>query len=76
MINPNINPLMLTDVYNTSHCLLKENQDFEKSIIMNRNKPQILFGLNEVINDICNIKIEEIMVEDDDFEKSNDKNKS
>lgn len=58
------NPIMLTDVYNTSHYMFKENQDFEKSILMNRNRPQILFGLNETINEICNIKIEEIMVDE------------
>lgn len=53
---------MLSDVYNTSHTLLKENVDFEVSHIYNRANPMILYGFNELTINLLNTKIEVDMV--------------
>lgn len=56
------NPLFLTDVYNLSHTDLKEDVSFEVSHIVNRSKPMILYGFNEIVIDLLNTKIELDMV--------------
>src|SRR5690242_14862572 len=43
----NINPVLLTDVYNLCHQDFKINTDWEVSHIYNRNSPMILYGLNK-----------------------------
>jgi len=58
------NPLVLTDVYNTSHWYLKKNQDYEISNICNRSRPMILYGFNEIVINLLNTKIQESMVID------------
>ena len=45
----NINPVLLTDVYNLCHQDFKINTDWEVSHIYNRNNPMILYGLNRTI---------------------------
>ena len=57
------NPIMLTDVYNLSHHILKENVDWEISHIYNRAKPMVLYGFNEIVTSLLNTKIEVDMVE-------------
>ena len=44
-----INPILLTDVYNLCHQDFKINTDWEVSHIYNRNSPMILYGLNKTI---------------------------
>ena len=56
------NPIMLTDVYNLSHHFLKENTDYEVSHVYNRAKPMILFGFNERVRQIFDVKIEVDMI--------------
>ncbi len=56
------NPLVLTDVYNTSHWYLKENQDYEVSHIYNRSRPMILYGFNEIVTNLLNQQIDVAMV--------------
>lgn len=56
------NPLFLTDVYNLSHTDLKEDVSFEVSHIVNRSRPMILYGFNEIVIDLLNTKIEVDMV--------------
>lgn len=56
------NPILLTDVYNLSHFYLKQNVDYEASQIYNRSKPMILYGLNERIRQIFDVKIEVEMI--------------
>lgn len=53
------NIILLTDSYNTSHHILKENTDWETSLLYNRNKPMILYGFNEIVTSLLNTKIEE-----------------
>jgi hypothetical protein len=49
---PNLNPLLLTDVYNLSHQMLKENTDWEVSHIVNRQKPMFLFGFDAIVHGV------------------------
>jgi nicotinamide phosphoribosyltransferase len=56
------NPIMMTDVYNLSHQRLKCNTDWEVSHLYNRARPMILYGFNEIVRLILEIKIEEWMV--------------
>lgn len=64
------NPILLTDVYNLSHHFLKVNKDYEVSHIYNRAKPMILFGFNERVRQILDVKIEvDMIMEADDLAK-------
>jgi len=62
------NPIRLTDVYNLSHTELKENVSFEISHIYNRGKGMILYGFNEIVTDLLDVKIEVDMVEEAESE--------
>lgn len=46
------NKIMLTDAYNLSHFFLKENQDWEISLLFNRVRPMILNGFSQVVYDL------------------------
>ena len=54
---PQLNPLLLTDVYNLSHQMLKENTDFEVSHIVNRQLPMVLFGFDTIAHEVLDYKI-------------------
>lgn len=58
----NQNIILQTDAYNLSHFFLKENVDWEISLLFNRNKPMILNGFNKIVVGLLNTKIEEPMV--------------
>jgi len=57
------NPIMLTDVYNLSHQRLKVNTDWEVSHIYNRKEGMILYGFNEMVNEILAIQNTKDMLE-------------
>jgi nicotinamide phosphoribosyltransferase len=61
---PNLNPLLMTDVYNLSHQMLKENPDWEVSHIVNRQRSMILFGFDAIGHEILDYKIYAKDVED------------
>jgi len=61
---PNLNPLLLTDVYNLSHQMLKENTDFEVSHIVNRQKGMIVFGFDSIAHEVLDYKIYPKDIED------------
>lgn len=64
------NPILQTDVYNLSHHFLKENVDYEVSHIYNRTRPMILFGFNERVRQILDVKIEvDMIMEAEDLAK-------
>jgi len=61
---PQLNPLLLTDVYNLSHQMLKENTDFEVSHIVNRQLPMVLFGFDTIAHEVLDYKIYPIDIAD------------
>jgi nicotinamide phosphoribosyltransferase len=58
------NPVMLTDCYNNSHYSLKPETGFEVSHMYNRAESMILYGFQEIVTDLLNVKITKEMVED------------
>lgn len=51
------NPIMMTDVYNLSHWYLKKDVSWDISHIYNRKQPMVLYGFNEIVEQVCNRKI-------------------
>ena len=58
------NPIMWTDVYNTSHTFFKESVEREVSHIYNRKSGMFLYGFNHAVLTTLTTKIEEVMVEE------------
>lgn len=56
------NPIINVDVYYWTTSFLKKNVDEEVSHIYNRSRPMILYGFNELVRTVLNMKIEVDMV--------------
>lgn len=56
------NPILLTDAYNLSHQRLKVSTDWEVSHIYNRKEGMILYGFNEIVNDVLTTQITDEMI--------------
>lgn len=66
-MNNRFNPISLTDRYSLSHYILKENLDYDISLLFNRGKPMILNGFNKIINDLLHIKLTERIVREEEL---------
>lgn len=67
------NLCLMTDVYNLSHEDLKVNTDYEVSHIYNRSRPMIVYGVNELVRKVCNIKVSvDMIMEADEYARKMD----
>ncbi len=56
------NPLMNVDVYYCTTPFLKINSDWEVAHMYNRSAPMILYGFNELVRKVLNVRIDVAMV--------------